>query len=410
MPSPTDALFADVRPTRVLLISPVPELDPPSGDVVYTNSLLAHPPANVQYETYPQAIEAGRLRELARRDDFQSAAGGTNRLVALGRIGRERAINSLRRRGILFREPFRYFQVERHTYDLVHCHVFSAAFVDLDAPLVMSSACAIEDLYRGARQWPDWRVGFASRADAILARGLRVQHTSHAMPAASAVVCFTETFRNELSRRRSVDAVRLHVAPCFVEPGPRLPASDPPRTIGFVASDFDAKGGATVLKAFELVRNERPDAELMVIGSPPRGTRAELAARGIKWYARLSRSELLEEYMPLFDVFAYPTEFDGLPLTILEVMARGIPIATSDYQAMPEIVGHGRAGSVTPQRDSDALAQAILFLLDPAKNAKARRQAADWFDTHYTPGVAVSKLGTAYDAAIRFHTYETNVR
>ena len=398
-----------MRPTRVLLISPVPELDPSSGDVVYTNSLLGHPPANVQYETYPKAIEAGRLRELARRDDFESAAG-TDRLFALGRIGRERLINSLRRRGILFREPFRYFKVEPHTYDLVHCHVFSAAFVDLDAPLVMSSACAIEDLYRGARQWPEWRVGLASRADATLARGLRVQHTSHAMPAASAVVCFTETFRDELLRRGSVDAVRLHVAPCFVDPGPRSPARDRPRTIGFVASDFDAKGGPTVLRAFELVRNERPDAELIVIGSPPHGTRTQLEARGIKWHPRLRRRELLEEYMPLFDVFAYPTEFDGLPLTILEVMARGIPIATSDYQAMPEIVGHGRAGSVTQQRDSEALARALLFLLDPVNNSKARRQAADWFDTHYTPGVAVSKLARAYDAAMRFHTYEPTLR
>ena len=106
----------------------------------------------------------------------------------------------------------------------------------------------------------------------------------------------------------------------------------------------------------------------------------------------------------MFDVFAYPTEFDGLPLTALEVMARGIPIATSDYQAMPEVIGHGRAGTVTPQRDTDALALALLRLLDPAKNADARRQTADWFDANYAPDVAVPKLSRAYDAAIAAET------
>jgi glycosyltransferase involved in cell wall biosynthesis len=226
------------------------------------------------------------------------------------------------------------------------------------------------------------------------------------MPAASAVVCFTQTFREELLRRGAVDAARLHVAPCFVDPGPRTPAPDRPHRIGFIASDFDAKGGPTVLRAFELVRGERPDVELIIIGSAPRAARMELRARGITWFPRLTRRELLEDHMPLFDVFAYPTQSDGLPLTVLEVMARGIPIATSDYEAMPEVVGHGRAGSVTQQRDSDALAKALLSLLDPVENAKARREAAHWFDTHYTPVVAGSKLARAYDAAMALNSYE----
>ena len=179
-----------------------------------------------------------------------------------------------------------------------------------------------------------------------------------------------------------------------------MPAPDRPHTIGFIAGDFDAKGGPTVLRAFEHVRNERPDVELTIIGSPPRAPSTELRARGIAWYPHLSRRELLDEHVPSFDVFAYPTEFDGLPLTVLEVMAHGIPIATSDYQPMPEVVGYGRAGSVTRQRDSDALARALLFLLEPANNARARHQAAEWFDGHYTPDVALSKLAKAYDAAM----------
>lgn len=384
---------------RVLLVSPVPGFDPPNGDVVYTQGLLEHPPPNVEYETYPEAMAAGRLRELGRRDDYL-VSSGQERLRALGRIGRERALNALRTRGVLFREPFRYFSVLPGAYDLVHCHVFSAAFPNLDVPLVMSNACVIEELYRGGIGWSGWRVGLASKVDAALARPLGVQHTSHAMPDASAVVCFTETLRRELMRRRSAHPSRLHVAPCFAERGPRVPARDRPRTIGFIAGEFEAKGGLRVLDAFEIVRSERPDAELLVIGSPPRTDAAQLQARGITWHSRLARSELLEKYLPLLDVFAYPTGFDGLPLTVLEVMARGIPVATNDYLAMPEVVGHGVAGSVTRHGDTPALAQALLRLLDPDENARARRQAAEWFDANYAPDAAVPKLARAYDAAI----------
>ena len=317
----------------------------------------------MEYETYPEALESGRLRELARRGDYAEASG-LERMRALGRIGREHGINALRNRGILFREPFRYFSVKRDAYDLVHCHVFCAAFQNLDAPLVMGGSAVVEELYSSGLGWSNRRVRLASKADATLSRYLGVQHTSHAMPRASAVICHTETLREELVKRRSVQPDRLHVVPYPVAPGPRAKAPARPNRIGFIAGEFEAKGGLVVLEAFDLVRRERPDVELTVIGSEPRGEAADLRARGIAWLPRLPRNELLDKYVPTFDVFAYPTNFDGLPLTVLEVMARGIPVATDDYQAMPEIVGFGLAGSVTPQGDAPALAQALLRLLD----------------------------------------------
>jgi glycosyltransferase involved in cell wall biosynthesis len=384
---------------RVLLISPIAELDPPNGDVVYTQGLLDHPPPGVEYETYPEALESGRLEELARRDEF-SEASGLERLRAFGRISRERGINAARRRAVLFREPFRYFAVRSGAYDLVHCHVFCAAFPGLDAPLVMGGSAVIEEFYASGLGWNKRRVALASKADAALAKHLGVQHTSHGMPLASAMVCQTEVLRQELLRRRSVQPDRLHVAPCFVEAGPRQAARARPNRIGFIAGEFEAKGGPVVLEAFELVRRERPDVELTVIGSEPRGESGELQARGITWLPRVARAELLEKHMPTFDAFAYPTNFDGLPLTVLEIMARGIPIATDDYQAMPEVVGYGQAGTVTPQGDACALAKALLQLLSPQENSNARRRAAEWFDTHYAPDVAVDKLRGAYESAL----------
>lgn len=383
---------------RVLLISPLPGVDPPNGDVTYTETLLRHPPEGVSYETYADALAAGRLREVGRRADFQRAEGRA-RVSALSKVVQERGINHLRRRGILFREPFRHFIVTPGVYDLVHCHAFSASFAGLEAPLVMSNAITIEELYLQARRWSQAHVRLASWVDAALARMQRVQHTSHGMPAAHAVVCFTEALAEELLGRNSTTPGRIHVAPCFVESRPRPEGSLRPRRIGFVASDFDAKGGRTVLEAFRIVRQARADAELIIIGSEPRLSQAEQGARGVTWLPKVARAELLDHYMPGFDVMAYPTEFDGLPLTLLEAMSLGVPVATSDYLAMPEIVGHGAAGSVTPRGDARALASALLTLLEGDINVAARQRTYEWFLAHYAPGPATQKLRDAYNSA-----------
>lgn len=388
---------------RVLLVSPVPDVDPYCGDVVYTEQLLRHPPAGVEYEDYARAMRHGRLRELGRRGDVLHSAGPA-RARAVLRVARERSVNALRDRGVLFREPFRHFVVEPGAYDLVHCHAFSAAFPGLDVPLVMSNAIALEELYLRARRWSPGHVRFASRVDAALARAQRVQHSSHRMPDAAAVVCFSHALRRELIERRSAAPDRLHVAPCFVEPGVHRSPSSVPRRVGFVATDFQAKGGRTVLAAFDLLREVRPDAELLVLGSAPRLPEAELARRGITWPGRVPRRDVVEVHLPAMDVLAYPTEFDGLPLTVLEAMAAGTPVATSDYLAMPEVVGHGRAGTVTPAGDARALADALVHLLDPEVNARARHRTRAWFDATYSPAVATDRLAAAYGAALAVRT------
>ena len=388
--------------TRVLLISPLPGIDPPCGDVTYTEGLLAHPPAGVEYETYAEALANGNLRELGRRADLEQSRGAA-RVAALTRILRERAVNLLRRRGVLFREPFRHFRVTPGRYDLVHCHVFSASFGPLDAPLLIGNAATIEQLYRDARGWAEPRVRFAGRLDRWLARAQGVQHTSYSLHQADVAVTFTEFLAAELVERGAVARDRVAVAPCFVDERPGGTGGRPPRRIGFVAGDFDAKGGATVIAAFDLVRRERPDAELVVIGSPPRLTPDEQTLRGISWRGHVPRAQLLADHMPAFDVFAYPTECDGLPLTVLEVMALGVPVITSDYGAMPEIVDHGRAGRVVPQRDAVALASEMLSLLDTEENARARILTREWFgDTFATPA-AVARLERAYGQATRRH-------
>jgi hypothetical protein len=126
---------------RVLLISPLPKIDPACGDVTYTESLLANPPEGVEYETYADAMSRGTLVEHGTRRALKEAwARGDGRVgAALMTIGCK-LLNLLRRSRWLFWEPYRFFSVVPGAYDLIHLHTFSARFLDLPCPLVVSNA------------------------------------------------------------------------------------------------------------------------------------------------------------------------------------------------------------------------------------------------------------------------------
>ena len=388
---------------RVLLISPLPHLDPPGGDVTYTQTLLAHPPDGVQYETYAQAMAGGTLQEHGNRRALKAwRASHINMGSELALTGISGAINSMRRAKWLFWEPFRFFSVVPGTYDLIHLNVFSARFLSLPCPVVVSNAIPLRYLYTEARAYSQRRVRAIEVAEQGLGRVLGVNVNSYRLPQASRVIAFTEFLRSWYIQRNVMPADRADTIPIYLPSQGATGAvrSDRPRRIGFIAKAFDSKGGPVLLEAFETVRKHRPDAELVIVGSEPRLPEAELRCRNITWMPYLEREAMLSQVLPSFDVFAYPTAFDGLPLVVLEAMSRGVAIATSDFQAMPEIVDHGQAGLISTQGDAARLAENILRLLEPQENAHYREAARHRFESYYAAAVVRPRLHDCYKRAI----------
>ena len=93
---------------RVLLMSAVPTRDPHSGDVTYTEQLLANPPPGVEYTTYDSAARDGTLREVGSRSEL-AAAVGRHRAGALfrglGAAALRTVESGVRSTGRTFREP-----------------------------------------------------------------------------------------------------------------------------------------------------------------------------------------------------------------------------------------------------------------------------------------------------------------
>jgi glycosyltransferase involved in cell wall biosynthesis len=365
------------RELRVLLMSPLPDVDPFCGDVVYTQGLLEQPPPGVTYVRYDEALASGELHEHGRRRNLEATGTWSTRLADHVCVVREHALNRTRDHGLLFREPFRFLEV-RGAFHLVHNHTYSVRWTGVPTPVVVSSALPLTELYARARGWPDKRVRAADR-----------------------VVTFTHALRRWYIDR-GVPEERIGVVPCFPPAMPSGAVAAPvPGRVGFVAGDFLAKGGDTVLEAMAEVRRHRPDAHLWIAGGSIPSTDRELAGAGAAVQGYLSRAELLADFLPSCQVFAYPSRFDGLTLTLLEALGSGVPAVVSDYFALPEVVADGASGRVVPRGDPAAVAAALLDLLAAAVVPVAAQAARARYASTYSPAAVLPQLRAEYDRAIR---------
>ncbi len=95
------------------------------------------------------------------------------------------------------------------------------------------------------------------------------------------------------------------------------------------------------------------------------------------------KRELLEEA----HFFVLPTRYnnEGQPVSIIEAMARGSVVVSTDYRAIPDVVAHGETGVLVPYGDPPKLAEAIGRLVaDGDLYASTSRAAVEGFRRRFT--------------------------
>lgn len=384
---------------QVLLVSPVPALDPPSGDVTYTRQLLACPPPGVTYTTYDEAIRDGTLIEVGSRDAVRAARGVDRGLQILSAVARKFE-HAVRTSGLTYREPVRVFRVTEDAYDLVHVHVFSHRFLGPHPPVIASAGGPLRWVYGDAWGWSALRLCVADALDSAFGIAWDATLCGRRQGRAELFISPSDYLKTWLLAR-GWPAERISVQPNYLVP-PTLGGSAhapkaSPRTFGFVARDFNAKGGAAVLEAFSVLRAANAGLRLVVAGS---SSPATVVPEGVEWLGEIDRAELLDRVLPTIDILLYPSRFDtGVPYSAMEALANGIPAVVTDYRSLPDLVGEGAGVTCRPD-DVGSLVEGALGLLVPSQWAQSSAAAAKRFREHFSAATQAPRLGCIYDSVV----------
>lgn len=127
------------------------------------------------------------------------------------------------------------------------------------------------------------------------------------------------------------------------------------------------KDHPTLLKAFAEVVEKRP-ARLVIFGEGPDLSALKALARRLQIIESVDFPGFQDNpltYMAKAQLFVLSSLFEGLPSVLVEAMACGTPVVSTDCPSGPrEILENGRWGRLVPVGDSSALAEAIIETLD----------------------------------------------
>jgi glycosyltransferase involved in cell wall biosynthesis len=145
---------------------------------------------------------------------------------------------------------------------------------------------------------------------------------------------------------------------------PALPPDGP--RVGNVARLAPQKDHRTLIEAARLV----PEAELVIVGSGELREELERAAEGVRVRFLGARDDV-PELLASFDVFAFPSRFEGLCLAVIEAQAAGVPVVATPVGGIRETVVDGETGLLVPPGDPAALAVGIRRLIEDRPAAEA---------------------------------------
>lgn len=144
-----------------------------------------------------------------------------------------------------------------------------------------------------------------------------------------------------------------------------------------------------VLRAFARIQAQFPDATLTLVGSGSqqaaiRECAQTLQVRHVTFAGRVPPEDI-HRYYAAADIYIQAPSIDNMPLSVLEAFASGMPVVSTDVGGVPSILRHGVDGLLAPDDDDDALAAAVIRLLntpslarDLAASAHATLAAYEW--------------------------------
>src|SRR5262245_9594156 len=134
---------------------------------------------------------------------------------------------------------------------------------------------------------------------------------------------------------------------------------------------IEKKGLPVTIRAFEVFVRQYPNATLRIAGEGPLFRELKMLARELKIAQRVSftgflSQEQLREIYYSSHIFLHPSQTgrdgnqEGIPNSMLEAMASGLPVFATEHGGIPEAIKHGVSGVLVPERDEFTLVETLL--------------------------------------------------
>jgi len=259
---------------------------------------------------------------------------------------------------------------EQSDYDIVHAHshLFFSTNLSAVARKLGSTPLVITNHGLNSQTAPKWFQNLYTATGARLT-----------FAAADKILCYTETEKQELVDL-GIKSEKIEVIHNGIDTDLFVPAREScfdKQNLLWVGRYAKGKGLDYLIDAFSILKKRHPDITLTMVGTGPDKDNITQKIRDLNLESNIimkdfvPNSEIVDMYQNS-SVFVLPSLEEGVPRTILEAMACGIPVVCSRLPQLVDIVDG--CGMLVPVKDAQALADSVSKVLSDSSLAEKFRK------------------------------------
>ncbi len=320
------------------------------------------------------------------------------------------------RLGTAYEAPFSFIHALRNNPDIAHINPYNLINADISGlvlkhlknkPLFLTAG--------GAIFTRSWSRNLPGRIyDTLLGKKM--------LKLCDGVIAYTDAEKEDLVRVFDLDRDKVHVmsnavgdmflnlqnTPSKLDIEKKYNISPQEKLVLLVARMDKVKGIEYLVKAAKIVSENRKDIKFLIIGDNPKYPDYKNYIQQLVKDLRVedtvtlagfvNNDELIAAYKRA-DVFVMSSVYEGCPTALLEAMACGKPAVATEVGGIPQVINSSKAGTMVPPRNPQALAEALVELLDnPTEMKKMSSRGKEYVNKNCTWDTISEKHLKLYNA------------